>query len=112
MTTDDIISIVIVTFRRPIARKRCLVSIEKQQYSAREIVVVNNGGDEETSRLMKEFFPGCILIEQKINIGVAEGRNVGIKAASGEYCLILDDDAELRDTDALGKVNDKLLKAT
>ena len=102
--TKATISIVIATYKRSDLIKKCLESIEKQTYTAREVIVVNNNGDEDTGRIIREYFPKCTVLDQKINLGVAEGRNVGIRAASGDYCLILDDDAQLREIDALEKI--------
>jgi glycosyltransferase involved in cell wall biosynthesis len=60
--------------------------LKRKEY---ELIVVNNGGihQELVDKLDKD-----IEIRNKINIGLAEGRNQGIILSKGDYLAIVDDD--------------------
>lgn len=49
------ISVFVLTRERPTDLKKCLDSILKQTKKAEEIVVVNNGSDETTAKLLKKY---------------------------------------------------------
>lgn len=67
-----------------------------------ELIVVDNGSsDGSVDRILsiKARYPDMKALLLKENVGVAQGRNVGWKAARGELVLTLDDDVELSSTD-------------
>ena len=47
------------------------------------------------AELVRDEFPGVRLIALEENIGFAAGSNVGARAATGEYVLLLNPDTEL-----------------
>ena len=69
-----------------------------------EVVLVDNGSEDGTVSAVKKKHAYVKCVENKKNLGVAGGRNVGIKAATGELLFFIDDDAVLRDPDATKKV--------
>lgn len=75
----------------------CLESLLAQQYASLEIIVVDNGSTDGSMSLIKERFAGKMLfIENKKNLGFAEGCNVGIRHATGDFIVLLNSDATLR----------------
>jgi len=74
---------------------RALDSVAEQSYTNYEVIVVNDGSRDNTSKLVKEHKLDVTLIEQ-INEGVSAARNAGIKAARGKYIAFLDADDEWR----------------
>jgi GT2 family glycosyltransferase len=73
----------------------CLNSLKKLDYADVEIVLVDNGSTDDSIEVIKENFPEITLIENKENLGVAGGRNVGFRYAlqgSADYVLFLDND--------------------
>ncbi len=58
-----------------------------------ETIVVNKPSGDGTEELLREH-PWVRLISHDV-FGIAEMRNVGIKAARGRYCLMLDADTEV-----------------
>lgn len=59
-----------------------------------EVIVVNDGSTDGTRAVLEKFGEGIRVIDQE-NAGVAAARNAGIRAAAGEYVLLLDGDDTL-----------------
>ena len=60
-----------------------------------EIIVVDNGSEDETSARITQQYPDIRLVRLEANQGVAQGRNIGAQAARGEFLIFIDDDAVL-----------------
>jgi GT2 family glycosyltransferase len=88
-------SVIIPTFNRPQVLARTLRCIEDQQCRFEfEVIVVDDASvpPAEINGLGKGKRAGWKLIRNLHNVGRAATRNAGIKAASGEFILFLDDD--------------------
>jgi len=89
------ISVVIPTYNRLDSLKRVLVGLTNQLFSNTkfEVVVVSDGAEDGTNDYLNSLKTSFSLrpIFQK-NAGVAAARNAGIRAASGDLILFLDDD--------------------
>lgn len=59
----------------------CLESLTELTYSNFEIIVVDNGSIDASAEAIKTRFPQFLLIENRENLGFAEGNNVGMRAA-------------------------------
>jgi hypothetical protein len=81
------VSVVVVTYNALPLLERSLESV--QGY---ETVVVDHGSTDGTVELVRERFPTARLIEQE-NLGFGAGNNAGMRAASGDYFLLLNADA-------------------
>jgi len=57
-----------------------------------EIIVVDNDSGDGTAQMMRENFPEIKFIASGENLGYAKGNNLGIKAASGRYVMIMNPD--------------------
>ncbi len=57
-----------------------------------EIIVVDNCSRDGAKAMVKDFFPEVHFVEATRNMGFAGGNNLGIKAASGRYLMILNPD--------------------
>ncbi|MUL39726.1 glycosyltransferase family 2 protein [Streptomonospora sp. PA3] len=88
------ISCVILTMgTRPAELRRAVTSVLEQEGADLELIVVSNGA--ELPRLPDEV----VTVHLPENIGIPEGRNHGVKAASGDIVLFLDDDGWYRSRD-------------
>lgn len=93
-----LVSVVIPTYRRSQKLKRAVDSALNQTYNNIEVLVVNDNelGDEYTEEVKKVLSTindaRLQLMFQEKHINGAAARNVGIKAAKGEYIAFLDDD--------------------
>lgn len=73
----------------------CLKSLKRLDYTSAEIVLVDNGSTDDSIEVIKTNFPEITLIENRENLGVAGGRNVGLRYAlqgNADYILFLDND--------------------
>lgn len=75
----------------------CLKSIAERldDRVSYEVVLVNNGSEDETSRL--QDIPGIVYVGNAENLGFVGGCNSGIAAAHGKYLIFLNNDAEVTD---------------
>jgi len=95
----DLVSVVIPTYRRSDMLTRAIDSVLGQTYAKVECIVVNDNivGDEHSLVLYEnlkvyENDPRFRFLEQEKHMTGAAARNVGIRAAKGEYIAFLDDD--------------------
>ena len=88
------VSIIIPVYNVETYLIECLNSAINQNYSNKEIIIINDGSTDSSSYLLKEFKhnnPELILIETN-NRGQSCARNTGIDIATGEYIIFLDSD--------------------
>lgn len=92
---DKLISIILVNFNSEKFISNCLDSIYKQTYKNYEVILVDNYSFDTSLSLIKSKFPWVKIVSLKKNVGFAEGNNIGIKYAKGDYFLTLNTDATL-----------------
>ena len=91
------VSVVVVTLNALPLLERCLDSVRGY-----ETIVVDHGSTDGTVDLVRERFPEARVIEQE-NLGFGAGNNTGMRAASGDYFVLLNADAWVLD-DAVEKL--------
>ncbi|MCC7176487.1 MAG: glycosyltransferase family 2 protein [Bryobacterales bacterium] len=57
-----------------------------------DVVLVDNGSTDGTLEMVRARFPQVLMIENGANVGLSRATNQGIKATSGRYVLLLNDD--------------------
>ncbi len=73
----------------------CLKSFEKIKYDNYQIIVVDNGSEDDSVVEIEKKYPKVKIIENKKNLGFAGGNNVGIKYAMDnnvDYVLLINND--------------------
>lgn len=97
--TNDLVSVIIPTFKRSDMLSRAIHSVLEQTYRDVEVLVVNDNvspDDEYSQRLyalMDSIEDDRVrLISQPKHINGAAARNAGIREAKGEFIAFLDDD--------------------
>lgn len=91
------ISIIIPVYNQADKISTCLNSVLKQTYKNYEVIVVNDGSEDNISDVLEQFknkFKEILIINQS-NQGANFARNRGFKEASGEYLLFCDADITL-----------------
>ncbi|MCG8580039.1 MAG: glycosyltransferase, partial [Bacteroidales bacterium] len=88
-----LLSVIVLTHNSASIIETCITSILKECEKLKfEIIVVDNNSSDKTAFILENNYPGIKLLINKKNLGVAAARNIGIKASSGRYILLLDDD--------------------
>lgn len=87
------LSIIIVNFNTFEMTCQCIKSIYDKKYDfACEVILVDNNSTECNPEDFQQVFPQIVLIKNPDNAGFAQGNNLGIAVAKGEYVLLLNSD--------------------
>ena len=90
----ETVSVIVPFFNRVDCVLRCAASIEKQDYSALQVLIIDDGSNECTKKI--ESFcsqrKGWKFIRHGKNLGVSYARNTGLKFATGKWIAFLDSD--------------------
>ena len=89
------VSVLILNYNGAKFIEACLQSVLAQDYPTTEIIVIDNASNDESADIVKEGFPGVVLLEAGANLGFAGGMNLGIKNSRGEFVLLLNPDVVL-----------------
>src|SRR5690554_5201221 len=88
------ISIIVPVYNLEAYVSKCLDSILTQTLENIEIIVVNDGSNDQSGEISDHYAKkdGRIKVIHKDYGGVSSARNVGVKAANGEYIGFVDGD--------------------
>jgi len=94
------VSVIVTLYNYAECIADCLASVESSVLDAIpggiEILVVDDASTDDSVELASRFLQRCRqpvrLIQKRLNTGVADARNVGIRLARGDYVFILDAD--------------------
>lgn len=77
--------------------KECFDSILGQSYTDFELIIVNDGAEEDITAYIDMFdYRGArVSVIRQENMGVAVARNTGLKVSSGRYVTFIDSDDTL-----------------
>jgi glycosyltransferase involved in cell wall biosynthesis len=89
MTERVPVSVIIPAYNSEDLIGEAIQSVHAQTLSVSEIIVVDDGSSDETSKVAENL--GAIVIRQP-NRGVSAARNVGIRAATKPWIALLDQD--------------------
>ena len=90
------VGVVVLTYNNLMFTQACLESLERfTGYPNWELIIVDNASSDGTPEYLKEYAkrnPRVRLILNESNLGFAAGNNCGIRAATGEHVVILNND--------------------
>lgn len=89
------ISVVIPNWNGLEYLKVCLPSLMRQTLNNFEIIIIDNGSNDESVKYVKENYQEIVLVEQERNFGFCHAINTGIAKSRGEYIFLLNNDAEI-----------------
>ncbi len=95
MMKTQLVSVVIPVYNAEKTIIACLDSVNNQTYPDIEIIVVNDGSTDQTTKLLEDyqnFSLRSVRIFTQKNAGPSVARNFGISLAKGEYIAFLDAD--------------------
>jgi len=98
-TNKNKTSVIITTYNDAEYLKRSLPSVINQSLKPFEIIIIDDGSDNNQAELIVNSFKNhkqtSMIFVKKKNGGPSSARNVGIKLAKGEFILFIDADDEL-----------------
>lgn len=89
------VSVIILNYNGQHFLKDCFDSVFNSSYLADEVIMVDNASTDGSVEFIKKNYPQVKIIQSSKNLGFAQGNNLGIKAASGDYLAILNNDTEV-----------------
>lgn len=87
----DLVSVIIPTYNRGYFISKTIDSVLAQTYRPIEIIVVDDGSNDDTREVVGKYGSQVRYIHQE-NAGLASARNTGLAAARGEYIAFQDSD--------------------
>lgn len=90
-----LVTVIIPTYNHAHYLPQSLGSVLNQTYSARELVVVDDGSQDDTHEVVQNYDDGSIRYLCQRNRGLAAARNRGLSEAQGEFVAFLDADDRL-----------------
>jgi len=91
-TRSALVSIVIVNFNGLEHLKKCIPALEKTEKIRFEIIVVDNGSNDESISYLRWKHPSVRIVETGANLGFGEGNRRGVDAAKGQWIALLNND--------------------
>jgi glycosyltransferase involved in cell wall biosynthesis len=89
------VSIIIPTYNRADLIGRAVNSILKQTFTDFEIIIIDDGSNDNTPEIIRGFHdPRIKYIRLEQNIGAAAARNMGIREAKSDFIAFQDSDNE------------------
>lgn len=104
-----LVSIIIVGHNGSRHLPEVLNSLITQTYQNFETIYVDNASLDESCELVERLLPQAKIIRNEVNTGFAEGNNIGVDHAQGEFLLLLNNDAKIEE-DALQQMVEALCK--
>lgn len=89
---SDLLSIIIPCYNDNKTVTGSVDSARRQTYSNKEIIVVDDGSDLRTKRVLAKLNSSVNLLLNEENMGPSVARNKGILESHGKYILVLDAD--------------------
>jgi len=89
-----IVSVIIPTYNRVAKVQKGIESILAQTFSDLEVIVVDDGSEDDTGKALAAAFGDRIRYYYQVNQGASAARNKGITEARGEWIAFLDSDDE------------------
>ncbi|OMC67808.1 hypothetical protein BK121_16830 [Paenibacillus odorifer] len=88
------ISIVVPIYNVEQYLDRCMQSLVNQTYKDIEIILVNDGSTDTSSSICDKYekVDRRVQVIHKLNGGLSDARNYGLRVAKGEYVLFVDSD--------------------
>ena len=101
---NSLVSIIIPSNNRCAYLRRCLYTIFCQTYKDIEVIVVDNGSNDDTAKMIETEYPAVRIVRNERNLGTIVSRNQGISISKGYYIWFLDSDVEVENQGCLEKI--------
>lgn len=91
ISNGPMVSVVIPAYNCQDTIRECILSMLSQDYPNCEIIVIDDGSTDASSKIIKLFEDHLVYVYSK-NKGVSSARNIGMRMAKGEYITFCDSD--------------------
>lgn len=98
------VTVIIPSYNRRHDLCRCIDSVLAQHFESIEILVVDDCSEDDTISFLKTNYTNVRVIASTRRFGPSHLRNLGIKAAKGDFLLFLDSDVVLPDENVLQRM--------
>jgi len=95
---DKVLSIVVAAYNVERFIKNCIRSIiliPENEKAKIEIIIINDGSTDSTPEILQDYAQkhcGFLLVYSKVNGGLSDARNYGLKKATGKFIWFVDGD--------------------
>lgn len=91
---NPLVSIIVPIYNGEETIERCICSLKEQTYRNIEIIVIDDGSTDKTSRIMDRYakIDSRFRMMHKVNSGVSNTRNMALELARGAYVQFVDGD--------------------
>lgn len=92
--TTNLVSIIVPAYNVDKYISFCLDSLIQQTYSTIEIIVINDGSQDQTQEVVERYLKldNRIHLINQSNVGVSESRNIALKNVKGDFIMFVDAD--------------------
>jgi glycosyltransferase involved in cell wall biosynthesis len=93
--SNILVSIIVPVFNGYMYLNKCLTSLSNQTHVNCEFLLINDGSTDNAKEVLHYFSKKderFKVIDKKINTGVSNSRNIGLKLAKGKYLIFVDSD--------------------
>lgn len=90
-------SVVVVNWNGLRFLEECFAHLRRQEVRGGfEVIMVDNGSSDGSVAWVREVHPEIRVIETGRNLGFSKGSNLGLRAATGRYAVLLDNDTRVQ----------------
>ena len=88
------ISVIVPNYNGGKFLQRCLDSVVDQKYPSKEIIIIDDGSDDDSLRIVDNYMNNHAFIKliKTKHCGPNAARKVGVQKASGDYIMFVDSD--------------------
>lgn len=87
----------------------CLGSLQKQVFADFQVVLVDNGSQDDSVAFIRQFYPEIHILQLPTNQGFCKPNNLAIRQTQSKYICLLNNDTEL-DVECLGALTETMEK--
>ena len=90
-------SVIILSWNGETYLPECLNAVMAQRHAPHEVILVDNASTDGSPQFVAANFPQVRIICNDENLGFAGGMNVGLKQATGDIAVLLNQDTVVRE---------------
>jgi GT2 family glycosyltransferase len=87
-----VVIVIVLNWNGRVHLEECLSSLRNQTFRDFEVILVDNGSEDDSVPFVRERFPEVQTVALSENRGFAAGHNAGIAVAQGEFIVLLNND--------------------